>query len=83
MTSLNNLQFTQTAYIAYLTTKCGHTLKIYTLKYPYRVRAKRGGLEYEQIVISVQQQKPSFHVNIINIAYLSIKLKQIYVESPL
>ena len=39
-------KFTQTTYTVYLTTKCGHTLKIPTLKTPYRVRAKRGGLAW-------------------------------------
>lgn len=35
-------KFTQTPYTVYFTTKCGHTLKIPTLKHPYRVCAKRG-----------------------------------------
>ena len=46
-------KFAQTPYIIYLTTKCGHTLKIPTLKFPYRVRAKRGGYGYEQIALPI------------------------------
>ena len=41
-------KFTQIPYTVYLTTKCGHTLKIPTLKQPYRVRVKRSGHGYEQ-----------------------------------
>ena len=47
-------KFTQTTYTVCLTTKCEHTLKIPTLKSPYRVRAKRGKLGYEQIALSLQ-----------------------------
>jgi len=76
-------KFIQTTYIVYLTTKGARTLKIPTLKYSYKVRAKCGGLKYEQIAFSAPQQKPSFHVNIITIANLINKLKQIYYESSL
>ena len=50
-------KFTQTTYTVYLTTKCRHTLKMPTIKSPYRVRAKRGGLEYEQISLPVHMKK--------------------------
>ena len=76
-------KFTQTTYTVYLTTKCGHTLKIPTLKSFYRVRAKCGGLGYEQIALSAQLLKPSFHVNIITKGDLITKLKQIHSENPL
>jgi len=42
-------KFTQTPCTVYLTTKCGHTLKIPTLKHPYGVRGKRAGQGYEQL----------------------------------
>ena len=45
--------FTQTPYTVYLTTKCGHTLKIPTLKHPYRVYVKRGGQGYEKLALSI------------------------------
>jgi len=62
-------------YTIYLIIKCGHTLKIPTLKSPYRVRAKRGGLGYERINLFVQLQKSRFNVNIITKAYLITRLK--------
>ena len=68
-------KFTQISYMIYLTTKCGHTLKIPTLKHPYRVHAKRGGQGYEQIALSIQIQNPSFKVNIIKKEDLINKLK--------
>ena len=40
-------EFTQTPYTMYVITKCGHTLKIPTLKHPYRVRMMCGGQGYE------------------------------------
>ena len=80
MISLNNLQ---TTYTVYLTTKCGRTLKIPTLKFPYIVRAKRGRLGYEQISLPVHIQKSCFQVNIITKTDLINKLKQIYSENPL
>ena len=58
-------KLTQTPYTVYLTTKCGHTLKIPTLKQPYRVRAKHSGHGYEQITLQIQTQKPIFTVHII------------------
>ena len=76
-------KFTQTPYTVYFTTKCGHTLKIPTLKQPYQVCAKRGGQGYEQIALSAQLQKPIFQINIIKKEYLINKLKQIYSENPL
>ena len=54
-----------------------------TLKHPYRVRAKRGGQGYEQLVLSIQIQTPTFHVNILKKEYLITKLKQIYSDNPL
>ena len=56
-------KFTQTTYTVYLATKFGHTLKIRTLKSPYRVRVKRGGLGYEQIALPIHLNKSSFQVN--------------------
>ena len=76
MIPLNNLQNS-------LTTKCGHTLKIPTLKSPYRVREKRGGLGYEQISLPVHLQKSRFQLNIITKTDLINKLKQIYSENSL
>jgi len=76
-------KFTQTTYTVYLTTKCGHTLKIPTLKSPYRVRAKRGGLGYEQLSLPVHLQKSHFRVHLITKTELINKLKQIYSENPL
>jgi len=35
------VKFTQTTYTVYLSTKCGHTLKIPTLKSPYRLQSTR------------------------------------------
>jgi len=45
-------KFIQTTYTICLSTKYEHTLKIPTLKYPYKVRTKRGRLGYEQIAFS-------------------------------
>ena len=66
--------------MVYLTTKCGHTLKISTLKQPYRVRAKHSGHGYEQIALQIQTQKPIFTVHIINKDDLLAKLKRICSE---
>jgi len=76
-------KFIQTTYTVYLTTKCRHTLKIPTLKSPYSVCAKRGGLGYEQISLRVHLQRSHFQVNIITKIDLINKLKQIYSENPL
>ena len=76
-------KFTQTPYTVYLTTKCGHTLKIPTLKQPYRVRAKCSGHGYEQISLQMQIQKPTFIVNTIKKEDLLTELKQICLENPL
>ena len=76
-------KFTQITYTVYLTTKCRHTLKIPTLKSPYRVHAKHGGLGCEQISLPIHLQKPRFQVNIITKTDLINKLKQIYFENPL
>ena len=76
-------KFTQITYTVYLTTKCGHTLKIPTLKSTYRVRAKRGGLGYEHQSLPVHLQKSHFQVHIITKTELMNKLKQIYSENPL
>ena len=85
MISLNSLLNLPKPLYFYLTTKCGHILKIPTLKHPYRVREKRGGQGYEQIALSVsaQLQKPTFQINIIKREDLINKLKQIYYENPL
>ena len=76
MISSNNLlNFTQTTYTIYLITKRGHTLKIHTLKHPYRICTMHGRLGNEQIAFSARLQKPSLHVNIITRADLINKLK--------
>lgn len=77
------VKFTQTPYIDYFPTKCGHTLKIPTLKHPYRVRTKRGGQGCEHLVFSIQLQKPTFHIHILKKEDLITKLKQIYFYNPL
>ena len=76
-------KFTQTSYTVYLTTKYGHTLKIPTLKQPYRVRAKRSGHGYEQIALLIQTQKPIFTVHMIKKDDLLAKIKRICSENPL
>ena len=76
-------KFAQTPYIVYLTTKYGHTLKIIMLKQLYRVRAKRSRHGYEQIVLRIQAQKPTFTVSIIKKDDLLAKLKSVGYENPL
>ena len=60
------------------------SLRIPTLKHPYKVRAKCGGQGYEKTTLSTQQlQKPTFQINIIKKEDLINKLKQIYSNNPL
>lgn len=63
--------------------RCGHTLKIPTLKQPYRVHAKHRRQGHEQVALSTPIQKPSFQVNIIMKEDVVNKLKEIYSENAL
>jgi len=71
-------KFSQTTYVVYLTTKCGHTIKIHNLKHPYRVHMKHCALGYEQIIFVAKLQTSSFTVHIIIKEDFINKLKRIY-----